>query len=157
MSASLGPLELSLLDGERSKDCGCSPTAPSSPVSLLTASDEDAQLRRGGVDLPSRAAEHFFWLGRHAVRAESLAQAAPQRRRAAGQRRGRRAHPRAAALLRVLAEQGQIEPGYVVDEIRSQLPAIEKQLPKSAFDDGPPARCARRSPSCRAWPRRSAT
>ena len=37
-----------------------------------------------------------------------------------------------------MAEHGQIEPGYVVDEIRKQLPAIEKQLPKSAFDDSPP-------------------
>ena len=41
-------------------------------------------------------------------------------------------------MLRLLAEHGQIEPGYVVEEIRKQLPAIEKQLPTSAFDDGPP-------------------
>jgi uncharacterized circularly permuted ATP-grasp superfamily protein/uncharacterized alpha-E superfamily protein len=138
VSPTLGPLELSLLDGERSKDCWVLADGPVAQVSLLTAPDEDLELRRGGVDLSSRAAEHFFWLGRHAVRAESLAKLLRSvARRLAGEEEAERI-PELPHLLRLLAEQGQIEPGYVVEEIRLQLPSIEKQLPKSAFDDGPP-------------------
>ena len=38
-------------------------------------------------------------------------------------------------MLRALAERGQIEPGFVVDEIKSRLPAIEDMLPQAVFDD----------------------
>jgi uncharacterized circularly permuted ATP-grasp superfamily protein/uncharacterized alpha-E superfamily protein len=135
VSNELGPLELSLLDGERSKDCWVLAEGPVAAVSLLTAPDEEMQLRRGGVDLSSRAAEHFFWIGRHAVRAESLAKLLRSvAQRLASEEAGARI-PELPHLMRSLAEQGQIEPGYVVDEIRARLPAIEKQLPKSAFDD----------------------
>jgi uncharacterized alpha-E superfamily protein len=138
VSASLAPLELSLLDGERSKDTWVLADAPVAHVSLLTSADEELPLRRGGVDLSSRAAEHFFWLGRHSVRAESLAKLVRSAaRRLASEDQVDRI-PELPHLLRLLAEQGQIEPGYVVEEIRKQLPAIEKQLPESAFDDGPP-------------------
>jgi uncharacterized circularly permuted ATP-grasp superfamily protein/uncharacterized alpha-E superfamily protein len=135
VSPTLGPLELSLLDGERSKDCWVLADGPVAPVSLLTAPDEDLELRRGGVDLSSRAAEHFFWLGRHAVRAESLAKLLRSVARRLSSEDEAERIPELPHLIRSLAEQGQIEPGYVVDEIRLRLPAIEKQLPKSAFDD----------------------
>lgn len=135
VSPTLGPLELSLLDGERSKDCWVLADGPVAPVSLLTAPDEDLELRRGGVDLSSRAAEHFFWLGRLAVRAEALAKLLRSvARRLASEEEAERI-PELPHLIRILAEQGQIEPGYVVDEIRLRLPAIEKQLPRSAFDE----------------------
>lgn len=137
VAPSLGPLELSLLDGERSKDIWVLADSPVAPVSLLSATDEELELKRGGVDLPSRAAENFFWLGRHAVRAEALAKLL----RAAARRMASETDvdqiPELPHLLRVLAEQGQIEPGYVVDEIRLQLPAIEKLLPQATLDEGP--------------------
>ncbi len=139
VSASLAPLELSLLDGERSKDTWVLAEGPVEHVSLLTATEGELPLRRGGVDLSSRAAEHFFWLGRHSVRAELLAKLIRSAaRRLASEEQVERI-PELPHLLRLLAEQGQIEPGYVVEEIRKQLPAIEKQLPTSAFDEGPPS------------------
>jgi uncharacterized alpha-E superfamily protein len=138
VSTSLGPLELSLLDGERSKDAWVLADKPVAPISLLSAADAELPLRRGGIDLSSRAAEHFFWLGRHSVRAESLAKLLrSSARRLASEEQVDRI-PELPHLLRLLAEHGQIEPGYVVEEIRKQLPAIEKQLPKSAFDETPP-------------------
>jgi uncharacterized circularly permuted ATP-grasp superfamily protein/uncharacterized alpha-E superfamily protein len=138
VSTSLAPLELSLLDGERSKDAWVLADTPVAPISLLTAPDEELPIRRGGIDLSSRSAEHFFWLGRHSVRAESLAKLLRSAaRRLASEEQVDRI-PELPHLLRLLAEHGQIEPGYVVAEIRKQLPAIEKQLPKSAFDDSPP-------------------
>jgi uncharacterized circularly permuted ATP-grasp superfamily protein/uncharacterized alpha-E superfamily protein len=138
VSTSLGPLELSLLDGERSKDAWVLADKPVSPISLLSSPNAELPIRRGGIDLSSRAAEHFFWLGRHSVRAESLAKLLRSAaRRLASEVQVDRI-PELPHLLRLLAEHGQIEPGYVVEEIRKQLPAIEKQLPKSAFDDSPP-------------------
>ncbi len=78
---------------------------------------------------PAAPAEHFFWLGRHSVRAESLAKLLRSAaRRLASEEQVDRI-PELPHLLRLLAEHGQIEPGYVVEEIRKQLPAIEKQLP----------------------------
>jgi uncharacterized alpha-E superfamily protein len=138
VSTSTAPLELSLLDGERSKDAWVLAEGPVEHVSLLTASEGDLPLRRGGVDLSSRAAEHFFWLGRHSVRAEALAKLIRSAARRLTSEEQVDRIPELPHLLRLLAEQGQIEPGYVVEEIRKQLPSIEKQLPTSAFDEGPP-------------------
>ena len=73
------------------------------------------------------------------MRAESLAKLLRSVARRLASEEDAERIPELPHLLRMLAEQGQIEPGYVVEEIRAQLPAIEKQLPKSAFDDGPPA------------------
>jgi uncharacterized alpha-E superfamily protein len=138
VSPTVGPLELSLLDGERSKDAWVLADGPVAAISLLRPADEELPLRRGGVDLSSRAAENFFWLGRQSVRAESLAKLlrSAARRLASEEQVDRILE--LPHLLRLLAEQGQIEPGYVVEEIRKQLPAIERQLPTAAFDDGPP-------------------
>ena len=138
VSATLSPLDLSLLDGERSKDTWVLSEGPVSSVTLLTAADEPLALRRGGVELPSRAAEHFFWLGRQSVRAESLCKVirAVAVRLASEQNAER--IPELPLLTRVLAELGQIEPGYVVDEIKVQMPALEKLLPTAVFDEQQP-------------------
>ncbi len=138
VSATLGPLETSLMDGERSKDAWVLSDAPVSSVTLLAAADEPLELRRGGVDLPSRAAEHFFWLGRNTVRAESLGKLIRAVALRLTSEEDAERIPELPLLLRVLAELGQIEPGYVVDEIKLQLPAIEHLLPAAVFDDGQP-------------------
>ena len=138
VSSSLAPLEISLLAGEHSKDTWVLADGPVKHVTLLTTSSDDLQLRRGGVDLPSRAAEHFYWLGRHAVRAEisgKLLRAVTLRLTSEEETDEIRELP---ILLRILAERGQIEPGFVVDEIKSQLPAIENALPAAVFDDQQP-------------------
>jgi len=138
LSAELKPLELSLLDGERSKDTWVLADGPVVPVTLLHTSDETIELRRGGVDLPSRAAEHFFWLGRLSTRAEALGKLI----RAVASRLASEEIapdiPELDTLLRVLACQGQIEPGIVVEEIRPQLPAIEQLLTQAVFESDDP-------------------
>jgi uncharacterized alpha-E superfamily protein len=107
-------------------------------VTLLKTSEDDIPLRRGGVDLPSRVAEQFFWLGRQAERAESLARLLRTVTLRLTSEADTASLVEMPSLLRVLAEGGQIEPGFVVDEIRSQLPAIERILPLSVFDDSQP-------------------
>ncbi len=139
VSSSLDSLRLSLVEGHRSKDTWVLSDGPVMPVTLLKSSDEQVvPLRRGGVDLPSRVAEQFFWLGRQAERAESLARLLRTVTLKLTSEADSASLVELPSLLRVLAEGGQIEPGFVVDEIKLQLPAIERVLPISVFDDQQP-------------------
>jgi uncharacterized circularly permuted ATP-grasp superfamily protein/uncharacterized alpha-E superfamily protein len=135
VSSSLDSLRLSLVEGHRSKDTWVLSDGPVLPVTLLKTSDDDVPLRRGGVDLPSRVAEDFFWLGRQAERAESLARLLRTVTIKLTSESDSASLVELPSLLRVLAEGGQIEPGFVVDEIKLRLPAIERVLPMSVFDD----------------------
>jgi uncharacterized alpha-E superfamily protein len=135
LSRSLEALDLSLLEGEQSKDTWVLADGPVSPVTLLQKSDWVLPLRRGGIDLPSRVAEDFYWLGRQSERAEALARLLRSViLRLTSEEEGTRILE-LPLLLRALAERGQIEPGFVVDEIKSRLPAIEDMLPQAVFDD----------------------
>jgi uncharacterized circularly permuted ATP-grasp superfamily protein/uncharacterized alpha-E superfamily protein len=135
LSATLAPLELSLLDGEGSKDTWVLADGPVEKVTLLQTADEPVQIRRGGVDLSSRAAEHFFWLGRLSARTESLGKWV----RAVASRLSSEEDAESVLelpiLIRGLASQGMIEPGVVVEEIREQLPTIERLLPAAVFNN----------------------
>lgn len=139
VSSSLDSLRLSLVEGHHSKDTWVLSDGPVPPVTLLKTSDEDVPLRRGGVDLPSRVAEDFFWLGRQAERAESLARLLRIVTLKLSSEADSAALVELPSLLRVLAEGGQIEPGFVVDVIKPQLPAIERVLPIAVFDDRQPS------------------
>ncbi len=95
--AALGPLDVSLLEGERSKDTWVLSEGPVSSVTLLSAFDEPlaAASRRRRLAEPC-VPEHFFWLGRQSVRAESLGKLIRAGRAAAHQRARRRANSRTA-------------------------------------------------------------
>lgn len=56
-------------DGGRSADIWVVSARPVAPVSLMTASERQPVLRQGG-NLPGRAADNLFWLGRYIERAE---------------------------------------------------------------------------------------
>ena len=136
VSASLDSLRLSLVEGQRSKDTWILSDRPVAQITLLRPSEEeDIPLRRGGADLPSRVAEEFFWLGRQAERAEGLARLLRTVTLRLASETESELLPELPCLLRVLAERGQIEPGFVVDEYRPQLPAIDRALPLAVFDD----------------------
>ena len=120
---------------ERSKDAWVLAEGPVAPISLLRPIDETVLPRRRGADLPSRVAENLYWLGRQAERADALARLL----RTVCQRLTSEANfgqlSDVPLLLRVLAEKGQIEPGFVVAEMSRLLPSIEKLLPSAVFDD----------------------
>lgn len=59
--------------GGGSKDCWVLADAPVAEVSLLRPSEAPLELKRGGIDLPSRVADNLFWMGRYAERAEDCA------------------------------------------------------------------------------------
>lgn len=60
-----------LAAGDISKDTWVLSDEPVETFSLLAQRHDRARLSRGGRDLPSRAADHLFWLGRYAERAEA--------------------------------------------------------------------------------------
>ena len=62
---------VSMQRGGGSKDTWVLSTGPVSTFSLLPPSDQPLSLTRAGGDLPSRAADNLYWLGRYAERAES--------------------------------------------------------------------------------------
>jgi uncharacterized circularly permuted ATP-grasp superfamily protein/uncharacterized alpha-E superfamily protein len=65
---------VSMQRGGGSKDTWVLSPQPVDPLTLRRPRDLPVELHRGvGSDLPSRAAEHLFWLGRYAERCEHLA------------------------------------------------------------------------------------
>jgi uncharacterized alpha-E superfamily protein len=64
---------VSMQSGGGSKDTWVVSTRPVNKFTLLPPSGVPVKLNRGGSsDLPSRAADHLFWLGRYAERSEHL-------------------------------------------------------------------------------------
>jgi uncharacterized alpha-E superfamily protein len=131
-------LDVSGMAGEGSKDLWVLSREPVRSVTLLESPAKPIELRRSGTELPSRVADSFFWLGRMAERAEGAARLLrPVLVRLTSESEADEV-PGVQVLLHALASQGQIEPGFVVDGIRDQLPTVEKALPASVLDASQP-------------------
>ncbi len=125
-------LDPSISRGEGSKDAWVLAAGPVAPVTLLKPPGYIQELKRSGAELPSRVADNLFWLGRQAERAEGAARLL---RTLVNRLLGEASqNPEVPHLIRALAELGQIEPGYVVENMRSHLPPIEETLPRMVFD-----------------------
>jgi uncharacterized circularly permuted ATP-grasp superfamily protein/uncharacterized alpha-E superfamily protein len=128
-------LDLSISSGIGSKDAWVLSDGPVPPVTLLNPPGFIQELKRSGAELPSRVADNLFWLGRHAERAEGATRllrttlARMTGEAVAGN------SPEVSVLLRGLAEIGQIEPGYAVEDMRQHLPPIELALPVAVYND----------------------
>lgn len=61
----------SMAAGQRSKDVWVLADGPVQPITLLRPDKTALELRRSSNDLPSRAADHLFWLGRLMERTEA--------------------------------------------------------------------------------------
>jgi uncharacterized circularly permuted ATP-grasp superfamily protein/uncharacterized alpha-E superfamily protein len=87
VSGADGPV-VSMQRGGLSKDIWVLSDSPVNTFSLLRPRDQPVELRRGPADLPSRAADNLFWLGRYAERSEGIARLlrciAPRLRQASG-------------------------------------------------------------------------
>ncbi|MEQ8638920.1 circularly permuted type 2 ATP-grasp protein [Gimesia maris] len=133
-SPNLDPLEVSIRKGEGSKDAWILSDQPVEHITLLNEQGRTISLKRSGSELPSRAADNIFWLGRQLERAEALARLLRSAvNRLSGETRST-SDLEVPVLLRCLADQGQIEPGYAIDKMRNQLPPIEHVLPTAVFD-----------------------
>jgi uncharacterized circularly permuted ATP-grasp superfamily protein/uncharacterized alpha-E superfamily protein len=65
-----------MTSGEKSQDVWILAEQSVAPISLLNVSNSTIELSRGGSELPSRAADNLFWLGRNLERAEQIARLA---------------------------------------------------------------------------------
>lgn len=72
VAASSDQLDESVASGSMSKDVWVLSSGPVKPVSLLATGKQSVELRRSPMDLPSRVAEHLYWLGRFAERTEFM-------------------------------------------------------------------------------------
>lgn len=125
-------LDSTMTSGERSQDIWVLADSPVKDVRLTPLYGDQVELRRSGPDLPSRAADNMFWLGRYMGRAEGtvrLLREVFQLMSSESDRNETLSH-----LLRALVDLGQIDPDYVIKELKSQLPSIEEALPVAMFD-----------------------
>ncbi|TWT98192.1 hypothetical protein Pla108_23490 [Botrimarina colliarenosi] len=132
-STDSGPLETSVLSGEGSKDVWIIGDKPVEVITLLPGEQEPIELVRIGDELPSRVADNSYWLGRHLERADAaarLVRIVATRLTSEGDSTD---FPELPALVRALAEKGQIEPGYAVAEMRDRLPAVEAAIPREVL------------------------
>ncbi len=129
------PLELSIRKGEGSKDAWVLAGEPVEHVSLLESPGQEITLRRTGAELPSRAADNIYWLGRQLERAEASTRILRATvSRMSGETRST-SNVELPVLLRCLADQGQIEPAYAIDPLTRPLKSIEDSLPDLVFDN----------------------
>lgn len=121
--------------GQLTKDCWViSDTPVDHEVTLLASDSETIQLRRSGSELPSRVAEHLFWLGRYVERCESIARLLRTTlTRLAGEDEYDEMSemPR---LVKALAAMGQLEPDYAIEGLDGAMPQLDLTLPASVFD-----------------------
>ncbi len=138
VSQSPSPPDLPILSGEGSKDAWIISEQPVSQVSLLTQQSQMVELRRSGAELPSRVADNLFWVGRHIERAEAAARLLRTAIVRLTSETEFELLPELPMLLRALAEQGQIEPGYVVEGMSGVLPDLRQALPASVLNENEP-------------------
>jgi len=132
-------LERSTTSGNLTMDCWVtSQQSVDLELTLLKPSDASIRLKRSGDELPSRVAEHLFWLGRYAERAESITRLLRATVVRISGENELRDLPEIPRLLAALAAVGQIEPGYALDGMANSLPKIESMLPDSVIDKNQP-------------------
>lgn len=137
------PMELSIVAGCSSKDLwipsesAATHQDPAANISLLPQNQEPVKLRRSEPLFPSRVADNLFWLGHSLSRADFLTRLL----RATLDRLASESDedlPELTGLVRALVDQGQIEPGFLVQEFAGALPSFEAFLIRVAVDPTEP-------------------
>lgn len=138
VAAAAAGTEMSMQLGAGSKDLWVLAEGPVASFSLLPPVNRPVALSRGGSDLPSRAADDLYWLGRYAERAEGIARLA----RVVATRLGEIASEsdlesseEFVPLLRALNTQtGLVYGGELVEGEGRDLRSVTEQLVSSVFD-----------------------
>ena len=125
-------LDQTMTAGERSQDLWVLSDGPVDESSLLLPPGHSVVLRRSGAELPSRVADNLFWLGRYVERAEFSCRLL---RTLLSLLTSERSEQRSEdVMLRAAVEAGQLDPDYIVDGLRQQLPDVLEALPAAMFD-----------------------
>ncbi|WP_286177927.1 circularly permuted type 2 ATP-grasp protein [Rhodopirellula sp. JC639] len=132
-------LTRSPVSGQMTQDCWVTSDTPVDETkTLLPDSETVIKLRRGGDELPSRVAEHLYWLGRYAERAEAISRVMRTTlARIAGEEHWDTL-AEVQRLVRTLASMGQIEASFAIEPFVANLPHVEQTLPASVLDRDQP-------------------
>jgi uncharacterized alpha-E superfamily protein len=134
--ASSGDMLLTpMAKGGGSKDTWVLSSGPVSTFSLLRPAVQPVELSRAGGDLPSRAADNLFWLGRYVERADGMVRLLRGILTRLTEKSGVADAPELPVLLRALGEPGQVVPLFR-DLGTSGLAAAEAELLALVFDGG---------------------
>ncbi len=129
----------SATSGQLAQDCWIASDQPvDSEATLLPSPDAKVVLKRSGDELPSRVAEHLFWLGRYAERGEAIARLLRSTLTRLASENELDALPELPRLIAALAAIGQIEPDYAIAPLEVAMPKLEDMLPASVLDKNQP-------------------
>jgi uncharacterized alpha-E superfamily protein len=123
--------------GGGSKDTWVLSSGPVSTFSLLRPTVQPVELSRAGGDLPSRAADNLFWLGRYVERADGMVRLLRGILTRLTEKSGVADAPELPLLLRALGEPGQAVPLFR-EPGTPGLAAAEEELLTLVFDGGRP-------------------
>lgn len=125
--------------GKLAQDCWiCSDAPVDHETTLLPQNEQVISLKRSGDELPSRVAEHLYWLGRYAERAETIARLLRTTLSRLASEYDVEDLPELPSLIAALAAIGQIEPDYAVEPLSSAMPKFDTVLPASVLITGQP-------------------
>lgn len=134
---------VSMQKGGSSKDTWVLSDGPVDNVTLLSATRTPVELRRVGHNLGSRVANHLFWLGRYAERAESTARLLRSTLLRCSPESGMSETPLLLPLLEALKSLGVIENVPSAANLAAQQEQIEARLLQAVFDkDHPSSICS---------------
>ncbi len=138
VGASLDSPLVSMQKGGSSKDTWVLSEGPVENVTLLSTTRTPVELRRVGHNLGSRVANHLFWLGRYAERAESTARLLRSTLLRCSPESGMSETPLLLPLLASLRSLGVIEQVPTAAALSSQQEQIEARLLKAVYDRAHP-------------------
>jgi uncharacterized circularly permuted ATP-grasp superfamily protein/uncharacterized alpha-E superfamily protein len=119
---------VSLQKGGGSKDTWFLTEGEVHEFSLLPMPGQPVELNRGGNDLPSRAADNLFWLGRYVHRAENLVRLLRSIVVRLTEKSGLTEVPELPTFLRLVTKITQTSPGFIGPCAEERLAAPEDEL-----------------------------
>ena len=121
--------------GGESKDAWVESPAPAPRVTLIGSTAAPVQLRRTGRDLPSRAADNLYWLGRYAERTESTLRTLRSLiKRLSADAASVASMTVVRQLLDIMVEYGQVSTPAVEEAVAGKLSALERSLSMILYD-----------------------
>jgi uncharacterized circularly permuted ATP-grasp superfamily protein/uncharacterized alpha-E superfamily protein len=124
----------SLQHGGGSKDTWMLTEGDVSEFSMLRGAGTSSAISRGGNDLPSRAADNLFWLGRYVQRAEDQVRLLRGILVRLTEKAGLAEVPELPLLLRALTQLMQAYPGFVGEGADARLASPENELASLVHD-----------------------
>jgi uncharacterized circularly permuted ATP-grasp superfamily protein/uncharacterized alpha-E superfamily protein len=133
-AASGDTLTVSMQKGGGSKDTWLLTSGPVSNFTLLPTTVRPVELSRGGGDLPSRAADDLYWLGRYVERVEAAVRLLRVIIIRLTEKSGLADVPELPVLLTALTHQTRVKPGFVGPGAAERIAAPENELRAIVFD-----------------------